>query len=111
MRLSLNGDHALVKDADGSWSVTLGPLEPEIYEYNFLIDGAKVLDIQEQICEDWDLLPPAFSTCPRILRVSIRCKMYHTERFKSAPIRPRLSRSNEISTFISRRNMIREASA
>jgi enterochelin esterase family protein len=48
VRLSLNGDHALVKEADGSWSVTLGPLEPEIYEYNFLIDGAKVLDIQNK---------------------------------------------------------------
>ena len=37
VRLSLDGDHAMVKDADGIWSVTLGPLEPEIYEYSFQI--------------------------------------------------------------------------
>jgi len=44
VRLSLDGVHGMVKDADGIWSVTLGPLEPEIYEYSFQIGGAKVMD-------------------------------------------------------------------
>jgi enterochelin esterase-like enzyme len=44
VRLSLDGDHSMVKDANGIWSVTLGPLEPEIYEYSFQIGGAKVMD-------------------------------------------------------------------
>jgi hypothetical protein len=44
VRLSLDGDHAMVKDANSIWSVTLGPFEPEIYEYSFQIGGAKVMD-------------------------------------------------------------------
>ena len=32
------------KDAQGVWSVTLGPFEPESYEYDFWIDGVQILD-------------------------------------------------------------------
>ncbi|HER08784.1 MAG TPA: glycosyl hydrolase [Bacteroides sp.] len=35
---------ALVKNDTGLWSVTAGPLEPEIYTYAFYVDGVKVLD-------------------------------------------------------------------
>ena len=34
----------LVKDADGLWSVTVGPLRPTVHAYWFAIDGATVLD-------------------------------------------------------------------
>jgi hypothetical protein len=34
----------LVKSGDGVWSVTVGPLDPEIYAYNFTIDGVKTID-------------------------------------------------------------------
>ncbi len=34
----------LTPDADGVWSVTLGPLEPEIYSYAFNVDGMSVID-------------------------------------------------------------------
>jgi enterochelin esterase-like enzyme len=37
--------HAMVKGEDGVWSVTIGPVEPEIYTYSFLIDGAKAIDL------------------------------------------------------------------
>jgi len=40
----MKGTAALVKDADGVWSVTVGPLAPEIYAYNFTIDGTKTID-------------------------------------------------------------------
>jgi enterochelin esterase family protein len=40
----LKGEQALQKGADGVWSVTLGPIEPEIYHYNFTIDGVKTID-------------------------------------------------------------------
>src|SRR5580765_8198459 len=29
--------HAMTKGEDGVWSVTIGPVEPEIYTYSFLI--------------------------------------------------------------------------
>ena len=32
------------KDAQGVWSVTLGPFEPENYEYDFFVDGVQILD-------------------------------------------------------------------
>lgn len=36
--------HKLTKDAQGIWSVTVGPFEPEIYEYDFMVDGVQMLD-------------------------------------------------------------------
>jgi enterochelin esterase-like enzyme len=35
---------ALTKDANGLWSVTLGPLEPNLYSYQFSVDGRKITD-------------------------------------------------------------------
>ncbi|MDP9050300.1 MAG: alpha/beta hydrolase-fold protein [Acidobacteriota bacterium] len=49
VKLSLDGDHPMVKDAKGTWNVTLGPLEPEIYEYSFQIGGARVMDPGNQL--------------------------------------------------------------
>ncbi len=40
----MNGSKALEKDSSGLWSITIGPLEPEIYNYNFTIDGVKTID-------------------------------------------------------------------
>ena len=34
----------MIKDSDGNWNVTIGPLEPELYNYAFLVDGVFVLD-------------------------------------------------------------------
>jgi len=35
---------ALTKDAQGLWTITQGPLEPSIYQYSFLVDGARADD-------------------------------------------------------------------
>jgi enterochelin esterase family protein len=47
--VSVNGlrhlpDQPMTKDDDGLWSVKVGPLAPDIYEYAFSIDGAVVTD-------------------------------------------------------------------
>jgi enterochelin esterase family protein len=34
----------MTKSEGGVWSVTVGPLEPNIYEYSFLVDGMTILD-------------------------------------------------------------------
>jgi hypothetical protein len=34
----------LTKNAQGLWSVTLGPFEPNLYEYQYVIDGVTVAD-------------------------------------------------------------------
>jgi enterochelin esterase family protein len=34
----------MIKDTSGVWSVTVGPVKPDIYPYNFLVDGVQVAD-------------------------------------------------------------------
>jgi len=36
--------HLMMKGEDGIWSVTIGPVDPEIYTYSFAVDGAKTID-------------------------------------------------------------------
>ena len=38
------GAKAMTKDDAGNWSVTVGPLAPELYSYSFSIDGFQTLD-------------------------------------------------------------------
>jgi enterochelin esterase family protein len=38
------GAKAMTKDDSGNWSVTVGPLAPELYSYSFSIDGFQTLD-------------------------------------------------------------------
>ena len=40
----LTDEPALTKGADGVWSITVGPIEPDIYEYHFTVDGVDNLD-------------------------------------------------------------------
>ncbi|AUD03644.1 esterase [Spirosoma pollinicola] len=34
----------MTKDAQGIWSATVGPVKPDIYPYNFRVDGVSVMD-------------------------------------------------------------------
>ncbi|MEO6285467.1 MAG: alpha/beta hydrolase-fold protein [Dyadobacter sp.] len=34
----------MIKDSIGIWSVTVGPVRPDIYSYNFVVDGVNVMD-------------------------------------------------------------------
>ena len=40
----LTSEPPMTKGADGVWSVTVGPVEPDIYEYHFTVDGTDNLD-------------------------------------------------------------------
>ncbi len=40
----MHGATNIQKSESGVWSITIGPLEPEIYNYNFTIDGVKTID-------------------------------------------------------------------
>src|SRR6185312_4883677 len=40
---------AMTKGADGIWSVTLGPLKPDIYDYGYLVDGYPAGDIGNRV--------------------------------------------------------------
>ncbi len=43
----------MVKDDRGVWSVTVGPLEPEIYSYMYEVDGAPVIDPRNPDVKVW----------------------------------------------------------
>jgi enterochelin esterase-like enzyme len=52
---------ALRKDPNGVWEVTLGPLEPGAYRYNFNVDGVSVIDprspsVSESNANVWSLV-------------------------------------------------------
>jgi enterochelin esterase-like enzyme len=42
--VAAGGQQAMSKEANGVWAVTVGPLDPDIYRYSFLVDGARVAD-------------------------------------------------------------------
>lgn len=39
-----NGRAALTKETNGVWNVTVGPIEPGVYEYSFNVDGLTMID-------------------------------------------------------------------
>jgi enterochelin esterase family protein len=41
------------KDENGLWSITLGPAEPEIYEYSFTVDGLDIVDPSNSWLKVW----------------------------------------------------------
>lgn len=47
------GPQAMQKDENGLWNITLGPAEPEIYEYNFIVDGLNVSDPSHTLVKYW----------------------------------------------------------
>jgi len=42
--LSFSGAKPMSRDESGVWSATIGPVAPEIYQYNFVVDGVRMLD-------------------------------------------------------------------
>lgn len=39
-----NGRAAMERDAQGTWNVTVGPLDPGVWEYSFQVDGLTMID-------------------------------------------------------------------
>jgi enterochelin esterase-like enzyme len=48
LRLQSGAAVPMKKDQDGVWRVTVGPLEPEVYMYWFVVDGMAALDMSNQ---------------------------------------------------------------
>jgi enterochelin esterase family protein len=43
----------MTRNEDGVWSVTLGPAEPDIYEYSFVVDGLQIVDPSNSWLKVW----------------------------------------------------------
>lgn len=44
LHMDYQRDTTMTRNTDGTWTLTTAPLAPELYRYNFVIDGVKVLD-------------------------------------------------------------------
>src|SRR5215203_6019444 len=40
----LTANQPMAKDTSGVWSITIGPIKPDIYPYSFWVDGVNVAD-------------------------------------------------------------------
>ena len=40
----LSANQAMTKDTSGVWSITVGPIKPDIYPYFFVVDSTQVAD-------------------------------------------------------------------
>jgi len=49
----VQGVRPMTRNESGLWSVTLGPAEPEIYEYNFVVDGLNIVDPANSWLKVW----------------------------------------------------------
>ena len=47
------GLQPMTRNKDGVWSVTLGPAEPDIYEYSFVVDGLQIVDPSNSWLKVW----------------------------------------------------------
>lgn len=43
--------HRMTRGEDGVWNITIGPVEPEIYTYSFLLDGVRMIDLSNPIAK------------------------------------------------------------
>ncbi|HUS73273.1 MAG TPA: alpha/beta hydrolase-fold protein [Sedimentisphaerales bacterium] len=47
------GLRPMTRSKSGVWSVTLGPAEPDIYEYSFVVDGLQIVDPSNSWLKVW----------------------------------------------------------
>ncbi|MHC4570675.1 MAG: alpha/beta hydrolase-fold protein [Planctomycetota bacterium] len=47
------GKQSMKKDEGGLWSITLGPAEPDIYVYSFIVDGLEIADPVNPVIKFW----------------------------------------------------------
>ena len=81
-------NYPMVKDAEGVWSATVGPVEPEMYTYAFSVDGLKVLDpsnpeMQVGQAPSWSLVtvpgnPPRFYEMQNVPHGAIHIHKYYS---------------------------------
>jgi len=49
----LSETRPLTRDADGLWSITAGPVSPDIHEYHFIVDGLNIADPRNPDVKVW----------------------------------------------------------
>lgn len=50
------GSTQMEKEGEGTWKITVGPLEPDLYSYSFAVDGALTIDPKNRNVKKWRTL-------------------------------------------------------
>ncbi len=69
----LQNAQAMTKEADGVWSITVGPASPEIYEYSFIVDDFSTIDPSNSWLKFWQ------STAKNLVEISGEKPMFFQE--------------------------------
>ena len=81
--------HPMTKNADGLWTVTIGPLAPDVYNYQFNADGVVAMDpVNPSVKLGFGAFPPAsmvevpgdeFDDAREVPHGSVRMETYHSK--------------------------------
>ena len=90
--LSFGGSKPMTKDATGVWTATAGPMAPEIYQYNFVVDGVRILDPGNPNLKNGRALdasvvevpgnPPRFDEVQAVAHGAVQIRMYSSTPLK-----------------------------
>lgn len=90
------GNQELKLGSNGVWSVTLGPVEPNLYPYNFLVDGVAVADPNnlhlfpnerfKSSLVDIPSEPPAIYAAQNVPHGEVRYCFYQSPKFGMRPL-------------------------
>jgi enterochelin esterase family protein len=86
--LQFAGSKAMTKDGVGIWTATIGPVDPEIYQYNFVVDGVRILDPSNPNLKNGRALdasivevpgsPPRFDELQPVAHGALSIRLYHS---------------------------------
>jgi enterochelin esterase family protein len=81
------------KDAGGLWTLTIGPLEPEVYRYAFFVDGVRGIDQANPLVRSggaihWSYFevpgnPPRFDELQDVPHGSVQIRTYRSSQSKT----------------------------
>jgi enterochelin esterase-like enzyme len=90
--LSFAGSKPMTKDSSGVWTATAGPVAPEIYQYNFVVDGVRILDPGNPNLKNGRALdasivevpgnPPRFDEVQAVPHGALQIRMYQSTPLK-----------------------------
>jgi len=82
----------MTKDGEGLWSITCGPLDPGIYEYDFTVDGLTIPDPANPFVKVWRRAsrsmvqvpgtPPTFFEEREVPHGTVHIQRYHSKSLK-----------------------------
>lgn len=87
---------SMMKDSSGIWSVTVGPVKPDMYPYHFIVDGVHVADprnssifpnegFQNSIVEITGETP-LVHTIQNVPHGALSCRYYHSPELGTRPV-------------------------